>query len=243
MIFSIITITFNAAQFLERTLLSVLSQSFPGIEYIIIDGGSTDGTVDIIKRFENSLACWITEPDRGIYDAMNKGLARANGDYVWFINAGDFFYSSNTVQQIASLLQKKNAHPDIIYGETAIVDMAGNSLGLRRLKSPKKLSWKSFRMGMLVCHQSFVVKREIAPDFDLNYRYSSDFEWCIRCMKKTRNIFNTKLILSCFMEGGISDTRRKDSLKERYKIMCSYYGFIPTVLRHVWFAFRFYILK
>ena len=96
--FSIITITYNAVRLVEQTLLNVLSQSYPNIEYIVIDGGSTDGTVDIIRRYESGLAYWVSEPDKGIYDAMNKGLQKATGDYVWFINAGDSLCSSDTVQ-------------------------------------------------------------------------------------------------------------------------------------------------
>ena len=98
--FSIITITYNAVRLVEQTLLNVLSQSYPNIEYIVIDGGSTDGTVDIIKRYESGLAYWVSEPDKGIYDAMNKGLQKATGDYVWFINAGDSLCSSDTVSSM-----------------------------------------------------------------------------------------------------------------------------------------------
>ena len=116
--FSIITITYNAVRLVEQTLLNVLSQSYPNIEYIVIDGGSTDGTVDIIRRYESGLAYWVSEPDKGIYDAMNKGLQKATGDYVWFINAGDTLCSSDTVQSVVSKLQKRKALPDIIYGET-----------------------------------------------------------------------------------------------------------------------------
>ena len=105
--FSIITITYNAVRLVEQTLLNVLSQSYPNIEYIVIDGGSTDGTVDIIRRYESGLAYWVSEPDKGIYDAMNKGLQKATGDYVWFINAGDTLCSSDTVQSVVSRLQKR----------------------------------------------------------------------------------------------------------------------------------------
>ena len=135
--FSIITITYNAVRLVEQTLLNVLSQSYPNIEYIVIDGGSTDGTVDIIRRYESGLAYWVSEPDKGIYDAMNKGLQKATGDYVWFINAGDTLCSSDTVQSIVSKLQKRKVLPDIIYGETNIVDEERRSLGLRRLRSSR----------------------------------------------------------------------------------------------------------
>lgn len=242
-VFSIITITYNASRWLEQTILNILSQSYANIEYIIIDGESTDGTVDIIERYASGISYWVSEPDKGIYDAMNKGLQKATGDYVWFINAGDSLYTSDTVQQVASLIQKKKVLPDIIYGETLIIDENGNPLGRRRLKAPNKLSWKSFRMGMLVCHQSFITKRTMAPLYDLTYRYSADFDWCICCMKQANKIYNTRMILSDFLEGGISTTQHKASLKERYDIMCKYYGSVSTSLLHVWFAIRFYTAK
>jgi len=242
MLFSIITVTYNASKWLERTIQSIISQSYPHIEYIIIDGNSSDGTQEIIKKYQTKIAHYISEPDKGLYDAMNKGLKSASGDYVWFINAGDTLYSNTTVQEIVNKLENKNL-PDIVYGETQIADPQGNQLGMRRLKAPEKLSWKSFRMGMLVCHQSFLVKLTIAEFYDLQYRFTADFDWCIRCMKKADTVFNTHLILSRFLEAGISAANRKEALKERYRIMCMYYGKIPTQIRHIWFAIRFYTAK
>lgn len=242
-VFSIVTITYNAARWLEPTILSVLNQSYLPFEYILIDGGSGDGTVDIIQRYSSRIAYWISEPDKGLYDAMNKGLKRATGDYVWFMNAGDTLSGPDCLQNMVSSLPKGHVLPDILYGETMIVDENGRSLGLRRLKAPEILSWKSFKRGMLVCHQSFVVKRELAPLYDLQYRYSADFDWCIRCMKKAANLYNTHLVLSNFLTGGTSSIQRKASLKERYRIMCKYYGKVSTSIWHVWFAIRFYFSK
>jgi len=242
MLFSIITVTYNASQWLERTIQSVISQSYPHIEYIIIDGNSTDGTLELIKKYQPSITHCISEPDNGLYDAMNKGLKLASGDYVWFLNAGDALYSENTVQEIVNKFGGENL-PDIIYGETQVVDSQGKALAMRRLKAPEKLSWKSFRMGMLICHQSFIVKRAIAVLYDLQYRFTADYDWCIRCMKKATAIFNSHLILSRFMEAGLSAENRKESLKERYRIMCENYGKLPTQMRHIWFTFRFYTAK
>lgn len=242
-IFSIITITYNASEWLERTVVSVLSQSYPNIEYIIIDGASTDGTVDIIKQYASGVSYWVSEPDRGLYDAMNKGLRQATGDYVWFVNAGDTVCTSDTVQRIAAALEKKKRLPDVIYGETMIVDGAGRSLGMRRLKAPERLTWRSFRMGMLVCHQSFISKRGIAPLYNTDYRLVADFDWCIQCLKRSKYIYNTHMTLSNFLEEGLSSTQRKASLKERYRVMCKYYGTFVTALLHGWFAVRFYGAK
>jgi glycosyltransferase involved in cell wall biosynthesis len=242
-VFSIITITYNAAHCLKETILSVVNQSYPGVEYLVIDGASTDGTVDIIRQYEAKISYWTSEADKGLYDAMNKGLRRATGDYVWFMNAGDTLHSADVVRQMVALLQKDKPWPDIIYGETALMGEKGERLGLRRLRAPERLTWRSFRMGMLVSHQSFIVKRTIAPLFDLQYRYSSDIDWCIRCMKEAWTIFNTHLILSDFLDGGLSTIQRKSSLKERYHIMCHYYGKPSTMLLHLWFAVRFYSAK
>ena len=242
MLLSIITVTFNASQWLERTVQSIISQSSPHVEYIIIDGNSTDGTLDIIKKYQSSIAHWVSEPDKGLYDAMNKGLKLASGDYVWFLNAGDALYSDDTIQEIVNTLGDGNL-PDIIYGETQIVDEQGNPLAMRRLKAPKKLSWKSFRMGMLVCHQSFIVKRTIAESYDMQYRFAADYDWCIRCLKKANTVFNTRLVLSRFLEAGLSAANRKEALKERYNIMCKNYGKLSTQIRHIWFAVRFYAAK
>lgn len=242
-VFSIITVTYNAAPFLERTLQSVLGQTYPGIEYILIDGKSEDNTVEIIRQYQDRLSYWHSEPDEGLYDAMNKGLRQATGDYVWFINAGDTFYTNNTLREVADLIRSENTMPDILYGETMIVGRNGKALGLRRLRAPERLTWRSFRMGMLVCHQSFVVKREIAPAYDTRYQLSSDIDWCIRCLQKARNIQNTRQVLSCFMEDGMSSTQRKQSLKERFRILSHYYGYLPVGLLHLWFALRFYSAK
>jgi glycosyltransferase involved in cell wall biosynthesis len=261
--FSIITVVYNASKVLEKTLLSVINQTYNNIEYIIIDGGSADGTVDLIKQYRSGLYYWISEPDKGIYDAMNKGLRVATGDYVWFLNAGDTLQHHNIVTELA-IKAESAGMPDILYGETDLMDSEGHVFAKRRLKAPRRLTWKSFSMGMLVCHQAFIAKRSIAPEFDLQYRFSADFDWCIRCLKKAgkigesvetgetgetpvganlrvypeENVYNTQLRLVNYLYEGATTANRKASLKERYHIMCRYYGAFPTRLRHLWFAIR-----
>ena len=249
MTFSIITVAYNAEAVLGRTIDSVFQQTYPDIEYIIIDGNSNDETLSLIKRKESESGDksgftfkWISEPDNGIYDAMNKGLSIATGDYICFLNAGDSLKKSSILSDLASVLKLRNM-PDIIYGETDLVDSENKVISSRRLKTPQNLTWKSFRMGMLVCHQAFILKRSIAPEYDLQYRYSSDFDWCIRCMKKAWTIVNSEIILINYQYEGTTTANRSSSLKERYKIMCKYYGIIPTQIRHLWFAVRFYYAK
>jgi len=258
----IITVTFNAEKVLEKTILSVINQTYNNIEHIIIDGGSSDGTVDIIRQYQSCLHYWISEPDKGIYDAMNKGLREATGYYVWFLNAGDTFQHHNIVTELAGIAASAG-QPDVLYGETDLMNRDGRVFAERRLKTPKYLTWKSFRMGMLVCHQAFIVKRSIAPQYDIQYRFSADFDWCIRCLKKAEEIgetgevgeetrgliplsgkiVNTNLRLVNYLYEGATTANRKASLKERYDIMCRYYGVIPTRIRHLWFAVRFYWAK
>ena len=194
---SLVTVTFNSDQTLRDTIQSVFNQIYSDIEYIIIDGLSKDNTVDIIKEYEprfKGRLRWVSEKDKGLYDAMNKGLHKATGDYVWFLNAGDTLPTADTIYRMVKRLDKRGIYPDVLYGETNLVDADGRSLGARRLKAPKQLTWKSFRMGMLVCHQSFLVKRELAPDYDLNYRLVADYDWCIRCLKRSNTIHHTHMI-------------------------------------------------
>ena len=241
MTLSIITATYNSADTLTDTLESVLAQTFTDYELIIVDGQSTDGTLEIIERyaprFEGRLRV-VSEPDQGIYDAMNKGLQRATGDYVWFLNAGDTFRSPETVAQLADVAER-NGWPDILYGETDVTDSEGRFIAARRLKAPETLTWRGFRTGMRVSHQAFVVKRSVAPTYDLQYRFSADFDWCIRCMKQSQRIVNSRMRLVNYEAEGMTTRNRKASLAERYRIMCRYYGALPTQMRHLWFATRF----
>lgn len=234
---SVITVTYNAERTLERTLNSVREQSYPHIEHVVVDGKSKDGTLALIREYENPRLRWISEPDKGLYDAMNKAAAMASGDYLCFLNAGDTFFSSDTVAEMMQSVPQ-STFPDILYGETAIVDNNGKFLHMRRLKAPETLSWKSFRQGMLVCHQAFIAKRLLFEPYDLSYRFSADVDWCIRLMKKAKLIHNTRLTLINYLSEGMTTQNRKASLKERYRIMAKHYGQISTFLHHVWFVVR-----
>lgn len=239
-VFSIITVCFNAEKEIEKSILSVISQTYTAIEYIIIDGNSSDKTIDIINKYKANIHTVISEPDNGLYDAMNKGIKHATGDYLCFLNAGDTFFEKNTLRNI--IKKCDGDFPDIIYGNTALVDSNGHFIRMRRLTPPLKLTWKSFKQGMLVCHQAFIPRRSIVPNYNLTYKYSSDFDWCIRILKKTTKSYNTKLILINYLNEGMTTRNHKASLKERYKIMVKHYGKCTTLLQHLKFAFR-YLLK
>jgi glycosyltransferase involved in cell wall biosynthesis len=231
---SVITVVFNGEKHIGRTISSVTGQTYREIEYIIIDGNSTDRTLEIIKGYKG-VDRLVSEPDSGLYDAMNKGLTAATGDYVWYLNAGDQIYSMDTVEKMVAGME---GAPDIIYGGTMIIDENQKEVGDRRLRPPARLTWKSFRQGMVVCHQSLVVRREIAPAYNLTYRFSADIEWAIRSVKNATRIHNSHQILSRFLEGGLTQNNIKEGLKERFQIMRKHYGLVPTILRHFVFGIR-----
>ena len=233
---SIITITYNAGLHLERTIESVINQNYPYIEYIVIDGKSTDNTLEIIKKYESKIDRWVSEPDKGIYDAMNKGLSMASGEYILFLNAADMLYDSDVLQKVFT----KTADADIFYGETEIINQAGKSQGRRRLKSPKTLTKKSLQYGMCVSHQSFIVKKSIAPQFNLKYSIAADYDWMLNCLKNAKEIVNTQMYLSKFMAGGYSRENTFKALSQRFRIMVKNYGFFKVVLNHFIIAARFF---
>ena len=216
--FSVITVTYNAQHTLEETILSVVSQTYHRIEYIIVDGASTDRTAQIIEQYREHIAKVVSEKDKGLYDAMNKGLKLATGDYICFLNAGDCFHADSTLQQVVHSIKDNNL-PDILYGHTAIVDEKRHFVRMRRLSPPAKLNWRSFRQGMLVCHQAFILKRTLAPAYDMRYRYSADFDWCIRAMKKAKTLHNTHLTLIDYLDEGLTTQNQQASLRERFRIM------------------------
>lgn len=240
--FSVITVTYNAEKVLEPTMQSVIRQTYRNIEYILIDGNSNDGTMTVITKHLNRISHVTCEPDKGLYDAMNKGIRAATGDYLCFLNAGDTFHTDDTLQQIADSLPDEEL-PDVIYGETAIVGTDRQFLRMRRLRAPEHLDWKSFRHGMLVCHQAFFARRTVAEPYDLSYRFSADFDWCIRVMKSARHLHHTHLTVVDYLEEGMTTQNHKASLKERYRIMQKHYGGASTLLFHFWFALRALLKK
>lgn len=241
--FSIITVTYNAADTIEDTIQSVISQTYHHVEYIIIDGASKDNTLNIVDRYREHITCLVSEPDRGLYDAMNKGMQLATGDYLCFLNAGDSFHEDDTLQLMVHSLRNTEKLPDVLYGETELVDSEGHFVRMRRLSAPETLNWKSFRQGMLVCHQAFFARRELTEPYDLHYRFSADFDWCIRIMKKASVLHNTHLTLIDYLAEGMTTQNHQASLRERFYIMTRHYGWLSTILHHAWFAIRLLIKK
>jgi glycosyltransferase involved in cell wall biosynthesis len=179
---SVITIVYNNVRDIERTVLSVLNQTYQPIEYIVVDGLSTDGTLAIIEKYKAGISKIISEKDDGIYDAMNKGLAAATGDYVIFMNSGDEFYDTTTIAKVFATAPDA----DIYYGETEMINDQLESQGQRRHKAPKQFNWRSFKYGMSVSHQAIYIRRTLTEPYDRQYQLSSDIDWIIRAAKKLK---------------------------------------------------------
>lgn len=234
---SIVTVTYNAENFIESTLKSVMDQTFKDYEHLIIDGSSRDSTLEIVSRYGRETLRLLSEPDKGIYDAMNKGIDMARGEYLLFLNAGDRFHSTDTLERYATEAKRGK---DIIYGDTDIVDLEGKFLRKRHLSAPIILTEDSFSSGMLICHQAFMVKKDIAPRYDLEYRFSADYDWTIKCIKKTspKDCQNLGLVTIDFLEGGTTKKNKIKSLLERFRIMSSHYGLLKTGFNHFLFIGR-----
>ena len=231
---SIITICYNAASTITRTLRSVSAQTYPNIQYLIIDGASKDNTLELVRELAPEAEIY-SERDKGIYDAMNKGLDRATGDYVWYVNAGDALASPTTVEDLVRATCTGDSLPDVLYGDTRLIDSEDHDLGLRRLRPPHQLDWRSFRSGMLVCHQAFVAKRSISPHYDLRYRFSADVDWCIRVLKEAKTTAFYPEPIALYLNEGTTTANHRASLIERFHVMRHHYGLVTTVLQHLRF--------
>lgn len=253
--FTIVTITYNAAKVLGKTLDSIETQTYPYFEHLIIDGASTDNTLAIARDYQSRMSrqsrdavtppvTIVSEPDNGLYDAMNKGLSMATGDYILFLNAGDFLPEATTLETVANSVGEGEELPAVLYGDTDIVDQNYRFLRHRRLAPPQQLSWRSFRQGMLVCHQAFYARTDIAKEqpYNLAFRHSADVDWCIRVMKEAERrgltLRNVNTVVANFLEGGDSAVNHRASLRERFQVMRRHYGLFTTLAMHFWFVLR-----
>lgn len=231
---SVITIVYNNVRHIERTVKSVVNQTYPNIQYIVIDGASTDGTLQVLNQYRDHISQLISEPDKGIYDAMNKGLRMATGDYVLFMNSGDEIYAPNTVTNVFAT----EPDADIYYGETEMINEHGESLGQRRHKAPEQFTWRDFKYGMSISHQAIYIKRSLAEPYDPRYSLSADIAWILKAAKKAGKIVNVHQYVARYLVGGMSKKKHRQSLVERFNIMREYYGLLPTIFNHLVIAFN-----
>lgn len=234
---SIVTITYNAAEVLTPTMESLATQTFTDFEHLIIDGASNDATLEIASELRTAATRILSEKDNGLYDAMNKGLHLARGKYIIFINAGDSFADPDSLKHIAESIDENT---DIIYGDTVIVNSERDIIGPRHLSVPERLTFDSFAKGMLICHQAFMVRKELAPDYDLSYRFSADYDWTIKCIRATspERCRNVHKVIIHYLSDGLTDKNKIPSLKERYRIMAHHYGKATAFFRHIGFVPR-----
>ena len=231
---TIITAVLNGTSHLEQTIQSVLNQGYDNIEYIIVDGGSTDGTLDIIRRYDDKLAYWLSEPDKGIYDAMNKGIALSNGEIVGLINSDDY-YEKGAIEQVIDAYGKYGVNNrTIIYGNYYILDEIINV-------KTELLSDLRFWRGMSICHQAMFVTRDIYQTvslYDTTLKYAADYDFLVNAIRTHVNFINTDKFLVTFRNVGATYNNVLSSYKESLSILRQHSGLFS---RHfmMFFFFRF----
>lgn len=236
---SIITVVYNGAQVIEPTLQSILGQTFHDYEYIIIDGASKDNTLQVIQKYRDRIHQVVSEPDRGVYDAMNKGMALATGEYILFMNAGDELAHPTILQTIFEQLPLA----DLYYGETIILSPDRQLLGTRTQltsrKLPATLTKKDFLQGQVVSHQSFIPRKSLCRPYQLQYSCSADIDWMLHILDQKPSIQNVGEPISRYLQGGISDRKLWRCWRERFWILVRYFNLPRVIWAHLGFLFRF----
>ncbi len=221
---SVVTVSYNAVSTIEETICSVINQTYSNIEYIIIDGGSTDGTVDIIKKYADKIAYWVSEPDKGIYDAMNKGIDVATGEWINFMNSGDTFHSDRVIQQLIENLPSK---ADVVYGDTLLVYSWGKHL-------QEALPMNVIKHRLPFCHQSCFIKMASMREmkYNLKYKVCADYDFFYRLWQADGLFSYLPVCISNYeAEQGISATNGLHLLKES-AIITGKINNIPWKLRY-----------
>lgn len=225
---TIVTVVYNDVAHLEKTMLSVFNQTYSNIEYIVIDGGSTDGTIDIIKKYSDRLAFLVSEKDNGIYDAMNKGIDHATGEWINFMNSGDYFYSDTVFSEV---FKTENLESDLLYGSFIGV-VSGVSVFHDAFEDVKHKSWQ----GMRVCHQALFARTDLMKRFKFNtkYRVSADGYFVAKCI--SMGLSFKKVPVTIFEVGtyGFSDKHWLLARKENWLIARNYFPGIRTDFAHAW---------
>ena len=239
-LFSVITINYNNLRGLQRTYESVQKQTARHqIQWIVVDGNSSDGSADFLRSHASDIDVLLIEKDKGIYDAMNKGLGLAEATYVWFMNSGDVIYREDVAEKLSALT---STQPDVLFGDTMFIDENGRDIGLisqlKPQRFPEKLDKWSFRFGMNICHQSFIAKKSICPIYDLQYRQAADVDWVIRILDKNPVNIRFEGVIAGFETGGSSAQHEKKAWKERFAVLSKHYGFLPNCVNHAWIILR-----
>ena len=221
---TVVTVVRNGKEHIEEAIQSVLSQAYDNIEYIIVDGGSTDGTIEIIKKYDDQVAYWISEPDHGIYDAMNKGILLARGELIGLLNSDDF-YEKQAIQFVVNTYSSRGSNqPVIVYGNFYILD---EELGLKT----DFLSNLNYRQGMTICHQAMFVHKNIYLDlflYDLTYKLAADYDFFIKAINHNVTFLNTDKFLVNFRNVGATYNSVNPMYKETLSIIKKHFGYFSS---------------
>ncbi len=225
---SIVTVVFNAAEDLEKTILSVIDQTYDNVEFLIIDGMSFDGTVDVIKKYESKINYWVSEKDDGVYDAMNKGIKAAKGEWINFMNAGDIFFESKTLDKIDFRMHKDSS---LIYGNTIIGNKFQLSAPLKQLKFGE----------IMTCHQSMFfslnLKHRNSVYYDLSYKINADYELVNRLYLAFNSFSKLDQTIAKYKGGGVSTIHVWQLRKDRFRALYNHFGLIG-IIRGLWFRLK-----
>ena len=210
---TVVTVVCNGEQFLEETIHSVINQTYDNVEYIIIDGGSTDGTLNIIKNYEHTIDYWISEKDKGVYDAMNKGFDCATGRWVIFLNAGDFLVNNDVIKNVVNIVSYERSEPDLIYGDKHskgnLVKATNVGLSLRR-------------GGFFACHQSMLFKRN--NRYNSLFRVFGDFDLISRMYVSGKKFLYVNIPIADYDENGLSSKISYRTRLEKLYCVTRYFG-------------------
>lgn len=235
---TIVTVTYNAVQTIEETILSVINQDYPNIEYIIVDGGSSDGTVDIIKKYQDYIAKWVSEPDNGLYHAMNKGLLMGTGEWINFRNSGDYFASKNAVTSLFN---------EVIDDDVMIVHADCYKVYENGYKLSKPLELAKYKWQMPLIHPATFVKMKLHQQmpFNLKYKVAADYDLIYKCIEKGVKFKYIPTPIVVFPSGGFSDTNWKIAISDMLTIQGythSLYGKLLYALRYsyIWVHMLFF---
>lgn len=225
---SVVTVCYNAVKDIEKTILSVVNQTYPNIEYIIIDGGSKDGTMDVVNRYKDKIDVIVSEPDKGIYDAMNKGIDRATGEWIQFLNAGDLFYSEKSVNDVFAKLGE-DKHVDVIYGYQVHRFSYGSFVR-------KRLPLSDFDKFMPIGHPASFVRSELlkASPFDCKFKIAADYNFFYQLYKSGKVFTPVDVIVSDFESSeGVSSKATFKTIRETAIVNGRYgsIGYLIDVLR------------
>jgi glycosyltransferase involved in cell wall biosynthesis len=216
---TVVTVVYNGEKFLEETILSVINQTYDNVEYIIIDGGSTDGTLDIIKKYEHAIDYWVSEKDKGIYDAMNKGIDLATGEWINFMNADDFFNSNTVLEKVSQAIIKSSEDKVILYGQLNLINSKNQVVA--NISNPWHLAKKELISKLSIPHQSaFTSRNRISKvgKFNLNYMIAGDYDLTLRVLKNCEASFIDDVVIANMRIGGVSsDPKNSIRLLKEYR--------------------------